>query len=153
MHELVARPSIPAMTPAAIDRVRLLEGERAALPQVPIRTAHLLHGGMYARTILVPAGVLITGTLIKVATVLIVKGDALIYVGDDRPLQVAGYAVLPASAGRKQAFVALGVVHLTMIFPTRAATVEEAEREFTDETDLLASRRDGLNDIVVTGEE
>lgn len=141
MHDLVTRPSIPAMTPAAIDRVRLLEGERAALPQVPIRTEHLLHAGMYARTVYVPAGVLITGVLIKVATVLIVEGDALIYLGHEKPLEVAGYNVLPASAGRKQAFVARSDMRLTMIFPTTAATVEEAEREFTDEVDLLASRR------------
>lgn len=152
MHDLVTRPSIPAMSPAAIDRVRLLEGQRAALPQVPIRTAHLLHGGMYARTVYVPAGVLITGTQIKVATVLIVEGEVLIYVGGEKPLPVAGYNVLPASAGRKQAFVAQSDMRLTMIFPTKAATVEEAEREFTDEYDLLASHRDGLNDIVVTGE-
>jgi GNAT superfamily N-acetyltransferase len=145
-------PRIPRMSIPGIDKVRRLESERAALPQVPLRTQHLLHGGMYARTVYVPAGTVITGTLIKVATVLIVDGDAMLYVDADEPLHCTGYNVMPASAGRKQAFWMKGNTALTMIFPTAAATVEQAEREFTDEFDLLASRRDGLNEIHVTGE-
>lgn len=152
MRDLDLKPIIGAMSPAAIDKVRLLEGARAALPQVPIRTHHLLHAGMYARTVYVPAGLLITGTQIKLATVLIVSGDVLIYVGGDKPLHATGYNVFPARANRKQAFVAQSDMVLTMIFPTEARTVEEAERAFTDEHDLLASHRDGLNEIVVTGE-
>lgn len=143
---------IPRMSIPGIDKVRRLESECATRPQVPLRTQHLLHGGMYARTVYIPAGTLITGTLIKVATVLIVDGDTMIYVDGDEPLHVTGYNVMPASAGRKQAFVAQGNTALTMIFPTDAKTVEEAERAFTDEYDLLASRRDGLNEIHVTGE-
>lgn len=153
MRDLALRPAIPAMSIGGIDRVRLLESECAALPQVPIRTEHLLHGGMYARTVHVPAGVLITGTLIKVPTILIVEGDVLIYVGRDAPLHSTEYRVFAASAGRKQAFVAQTDMRLTMVFPTQAKTVEEAEQEFTDEADLLASRRDiDHNSITVTGE-
>jgi hypothetical protein len=99
----------------------------------------------------VPAGVVITGALIKVATLLVAHGAAIVYVGDE-PLHLSGHTVLPASAGRKQAFVALSDVHLTMIFPTNARTVAEAEAQFTDEPELLASRRDDRNRIVVTGE-
>ena len=39
----------------------------ASCRQVPIETRHVLHAGMYARTICIPAGVLITGALVKVA--------------------------------------------------------------------------------------
>ena len=45
----------------------------------------------------------------------------------------------------------LADTHLTMLFPTRAQTIEEAEREFTDEADSLFSRS-GVNHSVVTGE-
>lgn len=154
MGELVADfPRIGAMTPAAIDKVRRLEAEAAALPQVSIRTRHVLHGGMYARTIGIPAGVVITGALVKVAVVLVSDGDMLAYIGADQPLRLTGRQVLPASAGRKQAFVALADSELTSVFPTQARTIEQAEAEFTDELEILMSRKDPhANAIIVTGE-
>ncbi len=141
------------MSPAAIDKVRQLEGLASAQPQVALTTEHVIHGGMYSRTICIPAGTMITGALVKVATLLIVDGDALAYIGDDEPMRLQGYTVLPASAGRKQAFVAIEATHLTMLFPTEAKTVEEAESQFTDEVEILLSRRDAdSNSIVITGE-
>lgn len=149
----VVTPRIPAMTPAAIDKVRQLEGVASQRPQVTIMTEHAIHGGMYARTIRLPAGVMITGALVKLATLLIVQGDAMAYIGDDEPLRLHGYTVLPASAGRKQAFVAIGDTNMTMVFPTAARTVDEAERKFTDEIDILMSRRDpASNATTITGD-
>lgn len=148
----VADVRIAPMTPAAIDKVRQLEAGLMGLPQVEIATAHLLHGGMYARTIRIPAGVVLTGALIKRATVLIVNGTCTMFVGDDT-LTLHGYRVLPASAGRKQVFLAHEDTDLTMLFPSRAGSVAEAEAEFTDETDLLLSRRsDGRDSITITGD-
>jgi hypothetical protein len=135
------RPAIAPMSPQAIDKVRRLERQRAALPQVSLRTDHLFHAGMYARTIRIPAGVVITGALIKVATLLIVQGEARIY-AEGGTFDVAGYNVVPAAAGRKQAILAESAVSLTMIFPTAARTVAEAEAEFTNEAELLGSRRE-----------
>jgi hypothetical protein len=133
--------TIQPMSSAAVYDVRRLETASLAQPQVPIPTQHTLHAGMYARTVLIPAGVLITGALIKIPTILIVSGHAMMY-GCDGPVELCGYAVFSAFAGRKQAFVAVTDTYLTMVFPTKATTVEEAENEFTDEVDLLASRRD-----------
>lgn len=133
------RKEIAAMDTGAVARVRQLETMAAQMPQAAIRTEHALHGGMYARTVMIPAGVMITGALIKVATILIVEGVALMY-GQDGTVELTGYNVLLGAAGRKQAFVAQSDIHLTMIFPTAALTVEQAEREFTDEHHLLASR-------------
>lgn len=141
---------IPAMTQGAIDRVRAFEAQALALPQVDIATHHVIHGGMYARTICIPAGVVLTGAQIKLATVLIVSGHVRVTVGEETR-ELEGYHVLAASAGRKQAFLALADTHLTMVFPSRAACVEDAEREFTDESDRLFSRH-GENEVVITGE-
>ena len=138
---ILSRPTIPAMSEVAIGKVRQLERIAVMLPQVPIRTDHVLHAGLYARTVMVPAGVLITGVLIKIATLLIVQGDALVYIGG-KPTRLNGYNVVPAAAGRKQAFITESDVHLTMIFPTDARDVDEAERQFTDEVELLASRKE-----------
>ncbi|MDB5487091.1 MAG: phage protein [Reyranella sp.] len=145
MRDLVpATPAplaIAAMSPAAIDRVRQLETLAMALPQIAIGTDHVFHAGVYARTIKVPAGVMITGVLIKIPTLLIVHGDAIVHV-EDGPLELHGYNVVPACAGRKQAFVALTDTHLTMIFATEVVDIDAAERQFTDELDKLTTRRE-----------
>lgn len=148
-------PAVPAVLPAstakAIAVVREIERTVQSVPQVPILTHHVLHGGMYSRTICIPAGVVLTGALIKVPTTLIISGCATVLVGDAEEALVEGYQVFAASAGRKQAFIAHTDTYLTMSFPTQAVTIEQAEEEFTDEADQLFSRS-GVNSIVITGE-
>ena len=153
MSVLVAAESrIPAMTTQAIDKVRELEAITRDLPQVEIATDHVLHGGMYARTICIPAGVLLTGVFIRVPTVLVFEGNATVNAGDE-PVTLVGYHVLAASAHRRQAFVAHADTRLTMVFATQAKSVAEAEAEFTDEAHLLFSRKPGaVNRINITGE-
>lgn len=153
MNGLVAAESrIPAMTAQAIDKVRELEAITRELPQVEIATDHVLHGGMYARTICIPAGVLLTGVFIRVPTVLVFEGNATVNAGDE-PVTLVGYHVLAASAHRRQAFVAHADTRLTMVFATQAKSVAEAEAEFTDEAHLLFSRKPGaVNRINITGE-
>lgn len=153
MSGLVAAESrIPAMTAQAIDKVRELEAITRELPQVEIATDHVLHGGMYARTITIPAGVLLTGVFIRVPTLLVFDGNATVNAGDE-PVTLVGYHVLAASAHRRQAFVAHADTRLTMVFATQATSVAEAEAEFTDEAHLLFSRKPGaVNRINITGE-
>ena len=153
MSGLVAAESrIPAMTAQAIDKVRELEAITRDLPQVEIATDHVLHGGMYARTICIPAGVVLTGVFIRVPTLLVFDGNATVNSGDEAATLV-GYHVLAASAHRRQAFLAHADTRLTMVFATQAKTVAEAEDEFTDEAHLLFSRKPGaVNRINITGE-
>jgi len=140
------------MSNASIQKVRVLEKEALKHPQVGIPTHHLIHGGTYVRTILLPAGVLLTGARIKVATVIIVSGDVVVFRGDDAA-ELQGYHVLAASANRKQAFAARQDTHITMFFPSEAKSVEEAEDFFTDESSLLFSRyAHAVNTINITGE-
>lgn len=132
--------TLPAMADEDIGRVRALEQAIAGQPQIDIPIVQTLHAGMYARTAIVPAGAMITGALIKIPTILIVNGDCDVYVGD-RTVRLVGHHVLEAEAGRKQAFIAYAETHLTMLFPTQAASVEEAEAEFTDEVAMLQTRK------------
>lgn len=144
---------LPAMSGAAVDKVRQLEAALWNAPHAPLKTHHVLHGGIYARTIWLPAGAVITGALIKVPTTLTISGDAMVFIGEDA-IELQGYNVIPASAGRKQAFVAHTDTHMTMSFATSARTVQEAENEFTDEAHLLLSRRQPEHDVVIiTGEQ
>lgn len=134
-------PGLPAMSAQAVDMVRRLEDELIGMPQVDIATTHVLHAGMYARTIVIPAGVVLTGALIKLDTVVIVNGNCTVFVGGDQPQHLFGYHVMQAAAGRKQVFLAHDETHVTMLFPSTAPTVEDAENEFTDEAHRLLSRR------------
>lgn len=142
MDDLVAsRPRIEPMSQATLDKVRSLEAHVGSLPQIAIPTDHVFHAGVYARTVMVPAGAVITGVLVKIPTILIVNGDAVVHV-EGGPIELHGYHVLEASAGRKQALAAITDTHLTMIFASNARDADTAEREFTDEIDMLMSRKE-----------
>lgn len=144
--------ALPAIMPATL--TALTEGQELLMQveDVEIPTEHLFHAGMYSRTIRMPAGAVLIGALIKIPTTVIVQGHAKVFVGEDWQ-ELIGYNVIPGSAGRKQMFMSLSPVELTMTFPTSAKTVEEAEQEFTDEYALLMSRRQPeLEKVIVTGE-
>lgn len=148
----IAKEFIPPMTDMEIDKVRKFEEFALHLPQTGIDTSHILHGGVYARTIMLPAGIVITGAYIKIPTMLIVQGNVIVHIGD-KAVELHGYNVLPASANRKQAFIAREDAYLTMIFATDAKNIIEAEDQFTDEAHMLISRKDmALNHVTVTGE-
>lgn len=131
---------LPPMSTQAVADVRTFEAAALQLPQVDITTEHAFHAGMYARTIMIPAGVVLTGAEITIPTILIISGDVLVY-GDDGPARLSGYHVTLGQAGRKQVFMAVSDTWLTMLFPTTASTVDAAEREFTDEYEKLVTRR------------
>jgi len=148
----VGAPSLPAMSQESIDKVKMIENlSLQFLAQVDLPTANLIHGGMYARTLHMPAGTVLTGALLKVPTVLIVSGDCAVFIGEET-IELRGYTVLPGSAGRKQMFYAHTDIDMTMLFPTNAKTVDECEREFTDEYELLMTNR--MTDVttLITGE-
>lgn len=146
---LTVNATLPPTAPDAVCALNDLEGRMLKLPQAPISTHHVLHGGMYARTVRLKPDTVIVGCLYKVPTVLIVNGHAQVFIGDGWA-ELSGYNVIPASSGRKQVFVALSDVEITMVFATKALSVEEAEAEMTD--DVLLSRTIGENIYTVTGE-
>ena len=110
------------------------------LPKVEIKIEHFIHAGMYVRTCFIPAGCVIVGALIKVPTVVEVCGKCMVTVGSMTKL-IDGYVVLKADAGRRQAFLALEDTYVTMTFTTKVKTVSEAEKEFTDEYELLTTNK------------
>lgn len=152
MNQLtVASERLPAMSSDALAAVRELEARVMELPQVAVRTHHLIHGGIYTRTICIPKGITMTGALVKTPTTLVISGDLTVFTGTDE-VRVTGYAVFPGSAGRKQAVFAHADTWVSMSFPTTATSLEEAEAEFTDEVDMLASRQSTSDQVIITGE-
>lgn len=152
LNSALVEKRIFTMTDMEVDKVRQLETAILKVPQVKIATSHVIHAGMYARTIMVPAGVMLTGSLMKISTLLIIQGNFILFVGG-KAQELQGYNVFTGGANRKQAGIAVTDTYVTMIFPTDAKTVEAAEEQFTDETHLLFSRyEDAANYIEITGE-
>lgn len=154
------RQLIPSMGDTAIDRVRQLEELALTCPQIPAVTQHILHGGIYSRTIHIPQGAVLTGALVKIPTMLIVNGFVEVIIGDEA-VTLEGHNIFAASANRKQAFIAIEDTTITMQFvdnrETKPATdeldIQELEAMFTDEAHMLFSRRpDAENVIIITGE-
>ena len=150
MNNTNAITAIRSMSLDAVSKIRAFEIVNAKRPQIDFTTYHLIHAGMYARTIRLKANTVITGALVKPATILIISGDVTMSNGEENT-RITGYHVIPASQHRKQAFVAHADTDMTVLFPTMADSVDAAEKEFTDEAEKLASRR-CENVINITGE-
>lgn len=148
----VPTQSLPTMTEEQISRANQVEAIIRECPQARIPTFQMIHGGVYTRTVKVPAGNVIASVFIKIPTTVIVVGAAKIFIGEE-VIEVHGHNVLPAGKGRKQVFLAITDIFITMIFPTKAKTTEEAEAEFTDDVDDLMSRRDEANNYKLVTEE
>lgn len=155
LSTVVTQPSqwLAPATPDAIYKVNQLAIQiRDQLPACPFVTEHMLHAGMYTRTVRLPAGAVCAAVQIKAATVLIFAGSADIYV-NDKLIHVDGYTVMPGSAGRKIAFITHSEVAMSMMFPTDAKSVDEAQKQFTDEHAMLVPLSKAEDHLVlITGE-
>jgi hypothetical protein len=143
---------IPPATTHAIEKVKELTEIVKQLPQVAFITEHLLHAGMYTRTVRLPPRTICTAVLITPATVLITLGDLDVW-SNEELTHVRGYNVIPGGAGRKIAFVTYSEVCMSMLFPCTAKTVDEAQRQFTNEHELLPPLSDvEKHRTLITGE-
>ncbi|MGF6738493.1 hypothetical protein [Paraburkholderia atlantica] len=150
MNELTApSPALVAPAPQMLDALRGIDAALLTQAQVEISIDHLIHGGMYARTAHIPADTVVSGAVLSRATVLVIQGDVSVFTGADA-VRLTGFHVLPGSAGRKQLFRTHAETHLTMVLPSSAESVDEAEHEFTSEADLLMK---SPGRITITGEK
>jgi hypothetical protein len=133
--------SLPALDNAA--SVAALEACMLQMPQVDLSTTHLVHGGMCARTIFIPAGTVLTGALTNCDNICVVYGT--INVTTDSGMQtLTGFNVLPASKGYKRAGLALTDTWWTMVWPTELTDIDAIEDEMTSESGMLQTRRAGI---------
>lgn len=127
-------PTIP--TRGEIER---LEREVARLPQVDLMTEHVLSGGVYARTIYIPAGTVLTGAVHKKDHVNVVIGDITAWT-EEGMKRFTGHHVLKSRAGTKRA----GYAHATTIWTTFSHTdqtdIEAIEQELVEEPEKLQTR-------------
>ena len=122
-------------------RIDDLEAHLKTLPQVDLNTTHTLSGGMYARTIYIPAGTTMTGATHKFDHLDVMQGDVSFTLGDGTINRLTGHHVLATKAGAKRA----GYVHADTIWTTICATqlddIAAIENELVVESADLQTRQ------------
>lgn len=139
-------------TPALIDQaqdlvagmptpeaVRRMEDMLLQLPQIDLHTEQLVHGGMAARTIFIPAGTVLTGALTNIDNLCVAFGDITVTT-DDGPKRLTGFNVIPANAGAKRAGVAHSDTWWVTIHRTDLTDLDAIEEEMTAESHRLQTR-------------
>lgn len=142
--------TLAPVSPRMLDQLNQVHRLMESCPQIPLATEHLIHGGMYARTIRRGTDSVTVGSIINKATILIVHGECSLLVGDRR-VDLTGYNVLAGLPGRKSFSWTHSPVEMTMIFRTDARTVEDAEEEvFGEAANLLSRQVDSRNEVSIT---
>lgn len=122
-----------------LSAVLRLEKALLQMPQVDLRTEHVLSGGVYARTIHIPAGTALTGATHKKDHVNVVIGDITVTT-DAGPKRLTGYNVFPTKAGSKRAGVAHMPTAWTTICATELLDLAAIEDELVVESEQLQTR-------------
>lgn len=133
----------PISLMASPDAVRELERHLIELPQVDLSTSNLVHGGMCARTIFIPAGTVLTGALTNCDNICIMQGDISVTT-DEGTQRLTGFHVLPAKSGAKRAGWAHADTYWTCVWQTELTDIAAIEDEMTSESAMLQTRRDGI---------
>jgi hypothetical protein len=152
VQEIALSAELLSTNETALAQTYRLQEELLKVSDVEVVTDHVIHGGIYTRTIRLAPEIVLVGALIKIPTTLIVSGRTAVFTGAEW-IELEGVHIIPARAGRKQTFVTRADTTIIMSFRTDAKTVAEAETEFTDEAEQLVSQRAGEHDTVtITGE-
>lgn len=133
---MIELPDIQRMNMLVTD----LESQLLTMPQVNMPVDNVVHGGMCARTIFIPAGTLLTGALTNIDNICVVNGDIMVTTNDGSK-RLAGHNVIPAGAGIKRVGLAYADTWWTMIWPTGLTAVSDIEDEMTSESAKLGNRR------------
>jgi hypothetical protein len=116
-----------------------MEAALFQLPQVDLHTTHIVHAGLSARTILIPAGTVLTGALTNCDNVCVICGDITVTT-DAGPQHLIGFHVVAAKAGAKRVGVAHADTYWTTLHRTDLTDISAIEDEMTNESELLQTR-------------
>ncbi|MFZ5565989.1 MAG: hypothetical protein ACOY95_03200 [Pseudomonadota bacterium] len=125
------------------EKVKALEEFALQQPQVDLQTSHVVHGGMCARTIIIPAGTVMTGALLNKDNIIVMVGDLIVTTAEGLR-RLTGYHVLPVAKGFKRAGVILQDTYWTTFVRTDKTEIRDIEDEMTDESAQLQTRRAGI---------
>ena len=129
--------------PATNSDIKRLEQIVLQAPQVDLRTEQKLSGKVYARTIFIPAGTVLTGATHKKDHINVVHGDITVTT-DGGPKRITGYHVIPTKAGSKRAGFAHSDTVWTTLCETELTDFEAIEDELVEESAQLQTRQNLL---------
>jgi quercetin dioxygenase-like cupin family protein len=110
-----------------------LEQAILSLPQVEIPVTHQFCKGIYARSITIPAGIILTGALHKDECFFVVRSGTILITTDDEPIKAEAGFMAFSKAGSKRLGVALEDTVVTTFHanPDELRTAEELWNHIT----------------------
>lgn len=133
----------PLMGEEARRQVECLQEAGLSLPpehKAVFETLHHLKGGIYARTIAIPAGHWLVGAVHKKDHINVVAGDISVLT-EEGVKRITGFHVLPTTAGVKRAGYAHATTYWTTLVRTDETALDAIEDDITTEGPLLQSRQ------------
>lgn len=125
------------------ETVREMETYLLQLPQIDLGVTHVVHGGIYARTGMIPAGTILTGALTNCDNICVMHGDITVTT-DEGTVRLTGFNVIPANAGAKRAGIAHADTWWSTLHKTDLIDIVAIEDEMTQESEQLLTRRAGI---------
>jgi hypothetical protein len=119
--------------------VRRLEAALLRCPQVDLQTTHALSGGVYARTVFIPAGTVVTGATHKKNHICIIDGDVETIL-DGTKQRITGRVILNGQKGVKRAVYAHDDTLWTTVCRTDLIDIADIEAELVEEPEQLQTR-------------
>lgn len=134
-------PDLDVVVESAPSRAQIerLENEILKAPQVDLRTTHALAGGVYARTIFIPAGTILTGAAHKRDHINVMQGDITVWT-EAGMRRLTGHHVLPTRAGAKRAGFAHADTWWTTLCATELTDINAIEDELVEQPERLQTR-------------
>jgi quercetin dioxygenase-like cupin family protein len=121
------------------EQIERLEDYILQVPQVDLQTTHALSGGVYARTIFIPEGTVLTGAAHKKDHINVMQGDITVWT-EEGMKRLTGQHVLTTKAGAKRAGLAHADTWWTTICATALTDIDEIEDELVENADRLQTR-------------
>ena len=132
---------VPTGEVPTLDNIEEFNELLQQFPQEHIPVQHLVHGGMYSRTIRVKAGTYAVGAMLNHDNISVMVGDCTCST-DDGMVRLTGFNVLPASAGGKRVGYFHSDTDWTMIMriPDGMRDVDAIEQYITCEYDKIQTQ-------------
>jgi len=131
-------------TEEKIDQYESILGE---MQQVDLNTTHSVSGGVYSRTIFIPAGVSLVGATHNKDHINIMCGDITVTT-DTGMKRLTGYNVFATKAGMRRVGYAHTDTYWTSVIHTTETDIIKIEEDITPDSHKLQTRMSGITSNV-----
>ncbi len=112
------------------ERIDAIEARAKEQPQVEIESVHVVGGGMFARTIRIPAGVQISGRIHRAEHINIMSGGSIIVITEEGAKHLTGFNIMKCLPGSKRLARAIEDTIWTTIIRTDETDLNKIEELF-----------------------